>query len=120
VRPAAPARPLLQLVVLNALTLAAGYLAVGLLVECVRRLYPSRGVLSLSFALDALPAEVLSLCGFLTPLREAYLAGQLSEAGLRGIFGGTALAVIFLLAAVLGLLGAGVRAAFRCKSSFGE
>ncbi len=117
---AAPAPPLLRLVVLNALTLSAGYLTVGLLVECVRRLYPSRGVLTLSFALDALPAEVLQVCGFLGPLREAYLGGQLSEGALRAIFGGTALAVIFLLAAVLGLLGAGVRAAFRCKSSFGE
>jgi len=117
---AVPARPLVRLVVLNALTLSAGYLTVGLVVECVRRLYPSRGVLTLSFALDALPAEVLSLFGLLGPLREAYLGGHLSEAGLRGIFGGTALAVIFFLAAVLGLLGAGVRAAFRCKSSFGE
>ncbi len=115
-----PAAPLVRLVVLNALTLSAGYLIIGLVVECIRRLYPSRGVLTLSFALDALPAEVLSLCGLLGPLREGYLGGHVSEAGLRGIFGGTALAVIFLLATVLGLVGAGVRAAFRCKSSFGE
>jgi hypothetical protein len=115
-----PERPLVRLVAGNALTLAAGYLAAGLLVESVRRLYPSRTVLTLSFALDALPAQVLSFCGLLGPLREAYLAGRLSEAGLRGIFGGTALAVIFLLATVLGLVGAGVRAAIRCKASFGE
>ena len=106
--------------VLNALTLAVGYLAVGVLVESLRRLYPSRGVLTLSFALDALPAQVLSLCGFLEPLRDAYLSGRLGEAGLRIIFALTALAVIFLLALVLGLFGAGVRAAIRCKKSFGE
>jgi hypothetical protein len=116
----ATARPLLKLVVGNALTLAAGYLAVGVLVESIRRVYPSRSVLTLSFALDALPAQVLAVCGLLEPLREAYLQGRLSEAGLRAIFGGTALAVIFLLAAVLGLLGAGVRAAIRCKDSFGQ
>ncbi len=101
---------LAQLVVSNALALAAAYLAVGLLVESLRRLYPSRGVLTLSFALDALPAEALKLCGLLEPLREAYLQGQLGEVGLRAIFAGTALAVIFLLAAALGLLGAGLRA----------
>jgi hypothetical protein len=106
-------RPLLKLVVGNALTLAACYLGVGVLVESIRRVYPSRNVLTL-------PAQVLSVCGLLEPLREAYLQGKLSEAGLRAIFGGTALAVIFLLATVLGLFGALVRAAIRCKSSFGE
>ena len=115
----APA-PLTRLVATNALTLAAGYLGVGVLVEAVRRLYPSRGVLGLSFALDALPARALSLCGLLEPLREAYLAGRVSEAGLRAIFGGTALAVIFLLAALLGLLGALLRSFFRRGSSFRE
>jgi hypothetical protein len=113
-------QPLVRLVVANALTLAAGYLAVGLVVESIRRLYPSRGVLSLSFALDALPAQVLSLLGALSPLREAYLAGTLSEAGLRAIFGATALGVIFLLAAVLGVVGAGLRTVFRRPTSFGE
>jgi hypothetical protein len=120
VRTEPPARPLLKVVVGNALTLAAAYLGVGVLVESIRRVYPSRNVLTLSFALDALPAQVLSACGFLEPLREAYLQGRLSEAGLRAIFGGTALLVIFLLAAALGLLGALVRVAVRCKNSFGE
>jgi hypothetical protein len=114
------ARPLVRLVLGNALTLAAGYLAVGVLVESLRRVYPSRSVLTLSFALDALPAQVLAVCGFLEPLRDAYLQGHVSEAGLRAIFGGTALAVIFSLAALLGLLGAAVQAAIRCKGSFGE
>lgn len=113
-------RPLVQLVAGNALTLAAGYLGVGVLVESLRRVYPSRSVLTLSFALDALPAQVLSACGFLEPLRDAYLQGRVSEAGLRAIFGGTALAVIFSLAALLGFIGAGVQAAIRCKRSFGE
>jgi hypothetical protein len=116
----ASARPLVRVVVGNALTLAAVYLGVGVLVESLRRLYPSRSVLTLSFALDALPAQVLSLCGLLDPLREYYLAGRLSEAGLRAIFGVTALAAIFLLATLLGLVGAGLRAAIRCKKSFGE
>jgi hypothetical protein len=113
-------RPLLKWVVGNALTLAAAYLGVGVVVESIRRVYPSRNVLTLSFALDALPAQVLSACGLLEPLREAYLQGRLGEAGLRGIFGGTALAVIFLMALVLGLLAALVRTAIRCKKSFGE
>lgn len=116
----APGRPWARLVAANALTLAAGYLAVGLLVESIRRLYPSRTVLTLSFALDALPAQALSACGLLGPLREAYLAGRLNEAGLRAIFGGTTLAVIFLLATLLGLVGGLVRATIRCKGTFGE
>lgn len=117
---AAARRPLVSLVVGNALTLAAGYLGLGVLVESLRRAYPSRSVLTLSFALDALPAQVLSFFGLLEPLREAYLQGQLGEVGLRGIFGATSLAVIFVLAALLGLIAGGVQAAIRCKKSFGE
>ena len=116
----AAAPRLARVVVSNALALAVAYLAIGLGVESLRRLYPSRGVLTLSFALDALPAQALSLCGLLGPLREAYLQGQLSEAGLRAIFGATALAVIFLLAALLGLSGALVRALIRRRAAFRE
>ncbi|MGO8970069.1 MAG: hypothetical protein ACLQDQ_10925 [Myxococcaceae bacterium] len=115
----APA-PLARVVVSNALGLSVGYLGFGLLVESLRRLYPSRGVLTLSFALDALPAQALSLCGLLEPLREAYLAGRLTEAGLRAIFASTALAVIFLLAATLGVLGALLRAFFRRRAALRE
>ena len=106
----AAAPRLARVVVSNALTLGVAYLATGLLVESIRRLYPSRGVLTLSFALDALPAQALSLLGLLGPLREAYLQGELSEVGLRAIFGATALGVIFLMASVLGLLGAVLKA----------
>jgi hypothetical protein len=113
-------QPLLRVVVGNALALAAGYLAVGLLVETLRRIYPARSVLTLSFALDALPARVLSLFGLLEPLREAYISGQLGEAGLRAVFGLTALGVIFFLAAVLGGVAAVVRSFFRHPPPFGE
>jgi hypothetical protein len=106
-------QPLLRLVVSNALALAVGYLAVGLVVETIRRIYPARSVLTLSFALDALPARVLSLFGVLEPLREAYISGRLGEAGLRAVFGLTALGVIFFLAAVLGGVAASLRALFR-------
>jgi hypothetical protein len=112
------AAPLVRQVTASALTLATGYLGVGLLVEGARRLYPSRGVLTLSFALDALPARVLSFFGLLEPLREAYLSGRVSEAGLRVVFGAVALAVIFLLAAGLGLVVALLKAFFRRGSSF--
>ena len=116
VQPAPPR--LARVVVANALALAVAYLGAGLVVETIRRVYPSRGVLTLSFALDALPAQALSLCGLLGPLREAYLQGQLGEVGLRAIFGATALAVIFLLAAVLGLVGAWVRALWTRRDAF--
>lgn len=108
--PAPP--PLLRLVVGNALALAAGYLAVGLVVETLRRIYPARTVLTVSFALDALPARVLAILGLLEPLRDAYLGGRVNEAGLRAVFGCTALAVIFLLATVLGMVTAWVRRFF--------
>jgi len=104
---------LTRLVLGNALTLAAGYLALGLMVETLRRFYPARAVLTVSFALDALPARVLTLFGLLEPLRDAYLGGRLTEAGLRAVFGCTALGVIFLLALVLGAVTAGVRRCFQ-------
>jgi hypothetical protein len=112
--------PLLRVLVGHALLLATGYLAVGLVVEALRRLSPSRTVLLLSFALDALPARVLALFGLLEPLREAYLSGRLGEAQLRGIFGVTAVAVIFFLAAGLGLLTAALRVGFHRRAPFGE
>jgi hypothetical protein len=112
--------PLLRVLAGHALLLSAGYLAVGLAVETLRRIYPSRTVLTLSFALDALPARVLGLVGLLEPLREAYLSGRLGEAELRAIFGATALAVIFLLATGLGLGTAALRAGFRRREPFRE
>jgi hypothetical protein len=63
---------------------------------------------------------VLTLLGWLEPLREAYLGGRLSEAGLRGAFAATALGVIFVLAAVLGLVTAAVRALFHRGTPFRE
>jgi len=114
----APALALAHQVTLSALTLAAGYFCVGLLVETLRRLYPSHSVLTLSFALDALPARALSFCGLLEPLREAYVAGRVSEAGLRAVFGATSLAVIFLMAAGLGVLGAALRVFFQRTTAF--
>jgi hypothetical protein len=108
----APSRPPLGSVLgANAFILSVLYLLVGIGVELARRLHPSRFLQRLSLSLDSLPARALDFLGVLEPLREAYLAGQVSELGVRLVFGATTLAVIFLLALAVGVVGWSLRGA---------
>ncbi|XXF81540.1 hypothetical protein P2318_08700 [Myxococcaceae bacterium GXIMD 01537] len=93
----------------NAFLLSVIYLAVGLLVEVGRRLYPSRLLLRLSLALDSLPARALEVTGLMEPLSQAYLSGRVSDAWGRAIFSVTTLVIIFVLALLVGLLMGGLR-----------
>ncbi|MBF5042845.1 hypothetical protein FGE12_10605 [Aggregicoccus sp. 17bor-14] len=95
----------------NAFILSVLYLLLGIGVELGRRMYPSRFLQRLSLSLDSLPARALELVGALSPLRDAYLEGRVSELGVRLVFGATTLGVIFLLALLVGLAGWSVRGA---------
>ena len=88
----------------NAFLLTIIYLVLGITVEAVRRVYPTRIVQRLSLTLDSLPARALELVGVMEPLRADYLDGQIPDYQVRLIFGGTTIAVIFVLAFVVGLL----------------
>lgn len=106
-----PARhyPMLRIAAGNAFLLSMLYLGLGLVVEVLYRYRPSRLVVRLSLSLDSLPARVLELTGLMRPLSEAYFTGRLSESWVRAVFGVTTLAVIFVLALVVGLGMGGVR-----------
>lgn len=93
----------------NAFLLSVIYLLVGIAVEIARRVHPSTFVQRLSLSLDSLPARALEMTGAMEPLREAYFSGRISEFGVRVIFGITTVAVIFMLALVVGTLMGGVR-----------
>lgn len=103
-----PRLPLLRIMLGNATLLSVVYLAFGLLLELLRRFYaaraPERGlwVERAWEGLDQLPGRVLELLGLLTPLRDGYLAGKVSELGLRLAFAATAVTLIFALALVVG------------------
>ena len=101
--------PMLSIMAGNAFLLSIIYLAVGLVVELLFRFRPSRFLMRLQLSLDSLPARALELSGAMQPLSEAYLAGRITESGLRLVFGVTTILIIFVLALVVGLLMGGLR-----------
>src|SRR4051812_25407409 len=85
------------------------YLALGVVVESARRLFPTwRFALHFARKMDDLPYTVLLKLGLAGPLTTAYVHEQISEAWLRVVFSATTVAVIFALAfatgGVLGLI----------------
>jgi hypothetical protein len=94
--------PLLQIMLGNSFLLSGIYLMGGLLVECLRRLHPSEGVIRTTIALDRLPAGVLEVLGLMEPIREAYLHEEIGAGMLRLVFGATTVALIFALALLVG------------------
>lgn len=99
-----PAYPLLRIMGSNAFLLSVIYLMVGITVEAVRRVYPTRFIQRLSLSLDSLPARALEFTGWMEPLRAKYLNGQIPDYQVRLIFGVTTVVIIFLLAFAVGLL----------------
>lgn len=104
-----PPYPLLRIMGGNAFLLSIIYLVVGISVEALRRVYPTRLVQRLSLSLDSLPARTLEVVGALEPLRADYLNGHIPDYQVRLIFGGTTIVVIFLLAFAVGMLVGGLR-----------
>jgi hypothetical protein len=86
----------------NATLLSLVYLALGLCFEILRRAYPAPWVMRSVLVLDSLPARTLDLFGWMEALRHAYVYGQISETSLRLVFSSTTIAIIFLMALVVG------------------
>jgi hypothetical protein len=86
----------------NASLLSVVYLLIGVVVELLRRVYPAPAVLQAALVLDSLPARTLELVGVMQPLRNAYAYGHISEVWLRVIFSVTTIALIFVMAVVVG------------------
>lgn len=96
--------PLLRIMAGNAFVMSLLYLVLGVTVEVLRRVWPTRFILQLSKTLDLLPAGVLQRVGALEPLREAYFSGQLTEPWVRLVFASTTLLFIFSTAAAMALM----------------
>ena len=96
--------PLLRIMAGNAFLLTVIYLVVGISVEALRRVYPTKLVQRLSLSLDSLPARALELVGVMEPLREDYFHGHITDYQVRLVFGGTTIVIIFLLAFAVGVL----------------
>ncbi|WP_370450223.1 hypothetical protein [Corallococcus interemptor] len=107
--PRPPSSPLLKVMWGNAFLLSVLYLLAGIVVESVRRRYHAPFFERLSMALDSLPARALELVHAMGPLREAYFSGRITDLGVRAVFGVVTVAVIFLLALVVGAIMAVLR-----------
>ncbi|WP_233597394.1 MULTISPECIES: hypothetical protein [unclassified Corallococcus] len=107
--PRPPSSPLLKVMWGNAFLLSVLYLLTGIVVESVRRRYHKPFFERLSMALDSLPARALELVRAMEPLREAYFSGRITDLGVRVVFGLVTVAVIFLLAVVVGAIMAVLR-----------
>lgn len=97
-----PQVPLFRIMIGNATLLSIVYLAFGVMFEVLRRLHPAGWVMRAVLVLDSLPARTIELLGWMESLRYAYVYGQVSEVSLRLIFSATTIAIIFLMALVVG------------------
>ncbi|MFB1483012.1 hypothetical protein [Corallococcus sp. RDP092CA] len=104
----------------NAFLLSVLYLLAGIVVEVIRRWYPAPFVERLSMALDSLPARGLELVHAMAPLRAAYFSGRITDLGVRVVFGVVTVAVIFLLALVVGAIMGALRWALLRASREGK
>lgn len=95
---------LFQVMLANAVLLSGMYLAIGLGVEVLLRVYPADWVLTASLVIDSLPARVLDAVGVLPRITEAYAYDRLSGFTLRAIFALTTVTIIFALAVVVGVV----------------
>jgi hypothetical protein len=86
----------------NATLLSIIYLVVAVLIEATRRYLNFRWSERASLAMESLPARVLDLLHLMAPLRREYVYGNLSEVVVRLVFGVTTVAIIFLMALVVG------------------
>src|SRR5690348_12128038 len=86
----------------NAFLLSVIYLAIGLAVDGLRRWYPAEWVDRMSLVVDSLPGRTLLLLDLMPWVREVYFTGRLPGYGLRLIFAGTTVAIIFALAFLVG------------------
>ncbi|HLT30897.1 MAG TPA: hypothetical protein VK013_12725 [Myxococcaceae bacterium] len=99
-----PRAPLWKLLLSNVFLLSAAYLALGVVLELLRRYAPFNWPWRVLNAMDGLPTRTLHLLGLLEPVREAYGRGLMSTWQLRATFSLATLLVIALTAVAVGLL----------------
>lgn len=97
-----PQIPLFRIMFGNATLLSVVYLMAGVAVETLRRFWPSNWIYRAAIVLDSLPARTLDLVGLMEPLRAGNAYGHISDWVLRLIFSGTTIAIIFLMALIVG------------------
>lgn len=93
----------LKLSLKNATVLSALYLVAGSVVELARRLGNFRWAEKLSLAFEAFPARTLDLVGLFQPMRTAWASDHLTGSQVRLIYGGTTVAIIFVIGTVVGV-----------------
>jgi hypothetical protein len=96
-------RSALKLSLTNAALLSGLYLAFGVFVEVVRRVWNARWAERMSLALEAFPARTLELFGLFDPIRRAWVENKLSGQEVRMIYGGTTVLIIFSIGTIVGL-----------------
>lgn len=96
--------PIFRISLTNAAILSTLYLVVAVLVELARRYSSARWAERISLAFEVFPARTLDLLGLFEPLRGAWLAGHLSDGGVRVLYGATTVGVIFSLGMVVGVV----------------
>jgi hypothetical protein len=97
-----PRLPVMRISLNNAALLSGLYLAVGTVVEVVRRAFNARWAEALSLSMEAFPARLLDWCGLLEPVRQAYAAETVSPTLVRLLYGSVTVAVIFATGVLVG------------------
>lgn len=98
-----PRAPLWKVLLSNVFLLSAAYLALGLVLELLRRYAPFNWPWKVLSAMDGLPTRTLHLIGLLDPVREAYGRGVMSTWQLRATFSLATLLVIAVTALAVGV-----------------
>lgn len=101
-KPSGPRPSLLKVMVENAITMSVLYLGTAALLEALRRVHSNTFLEAITRDFERVPARVLDVVGLLAPLRNTYVYGGMSELALRGVFGVTMVATIFVMAVVVG------------------
>lgn len=86
----------------NATLLSVAYLSLGAAIELVRRIFNPRWAESLSLTMESFPARLMELMGLLEPLRAAYGRDELSAFGVRLIYGGVTVTVVYATGLLVG------------------
>jgi hypothetical protein len=94
--------PVFRISVQNATLLSALYLAAATALEGIRRVWNPRWAEKACLAMEAFPARALDVVGLLDFVKKEYAWGALTQFHVRLIFGLATIAVIFLLAIVVG------------------
>lgn len=96
--------PFFRISLANATVLSCVYLAVGAIVEVVRRTLSPRWADYVADAMEDFPARLLDLFGLLEPVRLAFVHDRLDVWHVRAIFGLVTVGMIFAIGLTVGAL----------------